>query len=72
MKEQTIIPHITMEIDGSEYHATYFVDDDILHVVINAKAYTTAALMAEPEALVRAMMIDEALKDSNRPRTEKR
>jgi hypothetical protein len=65
MKQQSSIRHIEMNIGGVDYGATYVVEDDILYAAINGKAYTCLA-SPQAEGTVRAMMIEEALRDSLR------
>lgn len=66
MEEETMVQHIRVAIDGLDYTATFFVEDSILHVAINGKSYSSMATDKNAEATVRAMMIEEALKDSLR------
>lgn len=62
------LPHIEVHIDGRDYKATYVCESEILYVVINGKSYTCAATADTAEATVRAMMIEEALKDQMQKR----
>lgn len=68
MEDQSIFRHIEAEIDGVEYKATYFLEEEVLQVAINGKAYMRVATPEIAEATVRAMMVEEALSDSLKSR----
>lgn len=63
-----MLGHIEAQIDGVDYKATYFLEEAVLHVVINGKTYSCLATPLTAEATVRAMMVEDALRDSLKSR----
>lgn len=68
MDEQSLVQDLELELGYEKHRATYFIEGDLVHAMVDGKLYV-APINAEPaEAVIRGIIIEKALLDNYRPR----
>lgn len=57
MEQQSLVKDIVVEIEGHPRKATYFVEGNVIHVMIDGRSFMLAAGLGDPAGTVKATLL---------------
>lgn len=61
MEQRSVVRDVVIEFEGDPRKATYFVEVEIIHVMIDGRSYMLDAGTGDPESTVKAVLLAHCL-----------